>query len=422
MVNHGLIYIVAVCILGFCIAWADGANALANIMSTTIGSKSTSVRTAMIIAALFVCLGALLGGTHITSTIREGIINNGLFVNSPKILIFGMLAILAASSSWTFFCSFIGMPISITESTVGAVIGFGVLVLGVHAVYWTKILSILTSWFLAPIIGAFLAYWIFVAIRTLILAADDPYKSAQQSSPIFFFLVGIVLSVLVILKSLNHFHPKHMSALTDFLIIISTGIVMAIVGKLSFLLYQLPENPRRHQRYEIVEKMFSLLMIFTACAIAFLLGSNDISITVGPISMVAGFVKNGNIISTATDHVPLWTILLACSGVVLGLWINGRKVIETVGDRITALTPTRAFAATFSAVMIVTITTSIGIPVSVTQILVGAVFGVGLARGIGALNLNVIRHIILSWFVTVPAAAILSMLVFDLLRFLFKLS
>jgi PiT family inorganic phosphate transporter len=422
MVYHGFIYIIAVCILGFFIAWADGANGLANIMSTTIGSKSISIRTAMIIATVFVCLGAFLGGAQITSTIREGIINTSLFTSTPKVLVFGMLAILAASSFWTFFCSLIGMPISITEATVGSIIGFGAIALGPHAVYWSKILYILVSWCIAPVIGALLAYWIFVVIRTLILAADDPYKNALKFSPIFFFLVGASLGIMIILRSLDHFHYTGISHFERFLIVCITGGCMAILGRALCYLYPLPENPRRYQRYEIVEKIFALLMVLTACAVTFLLGSNDISITVGPISVVADFVKNHGSAITAANHlgVPIWAIVLACAGVVLGLLISGRKVIETVGSRITALTPTRAFAATFSAVLIVIITTNIGIPVSVTQILVGAVFGVGLARGIGALNLNVVRHIILSWFVTVPASAILSVVLFDLLRFTFK--
>jgi len=415
--EYGFAFVIGACLIGLIMSWGVGANDLANIMSTTMGSKAITVRQAMIIAVIFEFAGAFLGGVHVTNTIRSGIINTAFFNHTPDLLILGMIATLLASMVWIIFASFVGMPVSITNAIVGALVGFGAVVLGVHGVHWHKVWLIVLSWVGSPLIAGMVAYWLFILVRVSILSARDPVRNVRRYLPIFFFLVGIVLAIMIVLRDLAHFGIQ-LNNIQRYLIIIIIAVLITIVGTWLTRRIILPENPKRYQRFEYVEKLFGVLMAFTACAMVFAHGSNDVAIAMGPVAAVVSIVKHGGDVAMQ-DPLSLWTMLLGCVGVVIGLFMYGRKVIVTVGSGITALTPSRAFAATIAAACAVILSTSGGIPVSATQTLVGGVFGVGLARGIGALNLNVIRNIFLSWFITVPAAALLAILFFDLMRWRF---
>lgn len=398
-------------------AWGVGANDLANIMSTTMGSRAITVRQAMLVAVVFEFAGAFLGGMHVTNTIRSGIINTALFAGHAEVLIYGMIAVLLASMVWMLFASYIGMPVSITNAIVGALVGFGAIVLGMHAVHWKTVGLIALSWVCTPIAAGVGSYWLFTLVRRLILATRDPLKSSRRYMPLYFFMVGVVLSIMTVLKDIVRF-GYHPDGLHQFLIIIATSFIILIIGMFLCSKITLPENAKRYQRYEYIEKKFGILMAFTACAMVFAHGSNDVAIAVGPVAAIYSIVMhNGSLLMS--DPIPLWIMFMGCMGVVTGLFMYGRKVIATVGRSITSLTPSRAFAATFAAAVAVIVSTGSGIPVSATQTLVGGVFGVGLARGIGALNLNVIRNIFLSWFITVPAAAILAILFFNILQWMF---
>jgi len=397
--------------------WGVGANDLANIMSTTMGSKAITVRQAMLIAIVFEFAGAFLGGVHVTNTIRSGIINTALFADHAEILVYGMIAVLLASMAWMLFASYIGMPVSITNAIVGALVGFGAIVLGVHAVHWKTVGFIALSWVCTPIAAGVGSFWLFTLVRRLILATNDPIRSSRRYIPLYFFMVGVVLSIMTVLKEIVRF-GYHPGGWQQFVIVIIAACIILILGMFLCRQIVLPENPKRYQLYEYIEKKFGILMAFTACAMVFAHGSNDVAIAVGPVAAIYSIVvHNGSLLMK--DPVPLWIVFMGCMGVVIGLLMYGRKVIATVGKKITSLTPSRAFAATFAAAVAVIISTSSGIPVSATQTLVGGVFGVGLARGIGALNLNVIRNILLSWVVTVPATAMLAILFFDVLQWMF---
>ena len=414
--EYGLIFFISACVIGLFMAWGVGANDLANIMSTTMGSKAITVKQAMIIAVIFEFAGAILGGTHVTNTIRNGIINTSLFTNNPEILVYGMIATLLSGMVWMLFASYVGMPVSITNTIVGALVGFGAVVLGVNAVHWKTVGIIAVSWVCIPIVAGVASYWLITIIQRLILSTRDPVKSAWIYMPIFFLLVGTVLAMMTVMKDLARF-GYHPDGLHKLMIVFGTALIIMFFGL--YLCKQIPlqKNLKRYKQFKYVEKMFGVLMAFTACAMVYAHGSNDVAIAVGPVAAVYSIVKNhGSIL--LQDSFPLWIMVMGCVGVVVGLFMYGHKVIATVGKGITALTPSRAFAATLAAASAVIISTSAGIPVSATQTLVGGVFGVGLARGIGALNLNVIRNIFLSWFVTVPAAALLAILFFNIINWL----
>ncbi|HHS3139227.1 TPA: inorganic phosphate transporter [Legionella pneumophila] len=412
--DYSIYLLFAALILCFLMTWGVGANDLANVMSTTMGSKAVTVRQAMLIAIIFEFAGAFLGGEGVTETMRDGIINTSQLSNEPLILIEGMLCVLFACTIWMNLASYLGVPVSITNALVGSMVGFGTIVLGPDAIHWNQVARIAIGWVSSPLISGITAYALFISIQQTIFVKSNPLTKAKLYIPIYLFLIGFILSFITVFKGLNHF-DIHLNLKQDLAVTLATNIIITILGMI--FIKRIPEyhKIRRRERFIQVEKYFAVLMAMTACAMAFAHGSNDVALAVGPLSIVHSLVMHSNQIFDA-DNYPSWIILLGCVGVVTGFLMYGRKVIETVGSSITALTPSRAFAATLSAATTVVVATSTGIPVSATQTLVGAVLGVGLARGIGALNLIVIRNIFMSWVLTLPAASMLTILSYKLLH------
>ena len=392
-------------ILAFFMSWGVGSDDLANIMSTTMGSKALSVKKAIAIAIIFEFAGAFLGGSGVTETMRNGIINTERLLHSPKIFIEGMLAVQLAGTLWINLTSYLGLPVSITNAVVGSIIGFGALVLGVHAVHWQQVGYIALSWVTSPCLSGITAYVLFSSIQQLILGQRNPLRQAKYYLPVYLFLVGMVLSFFIVFKGIHHFNIE-LSLGQNLLITLATSLLILLAG--IFIILKIPHSKfmNRHTAFLHIEKAFGVLMGFTACAMVFAHGSNDVAIAIGPFVAIRGIIAHMGGAANATG----WMTLIGTTGVTIGFLLCGRKVIQTVGHGITALTPSRAFAATLAAAMTVVFSTSIGIPVSATQTLVGGILGVGLARGIGALNLVVIRNIFMSWIVTIPAVSLLSIL------------
>lgn len=417
--EYGLVFIIIACLVGLWMTWGVGANDLANIMSTTMGSKALSVRQALIIAIVFEILGAFLGGIEVSETVRGGIIDLKSVAAHPVLLVYSMLAVLLAGATWITTASMRGMPVSITQAIVGALVGVGAMSLGFNAVEWHNVGYIFISWVASPSIAGLIAFVLFISIRETILAVEEPVKAAKLIIPIYFFLIGVVLSIMTVLKALAHFHI-HMNQLVKLAVVLGTAFIIALGGVEAMRHVHRYARLNRHTQFQYIENLFSVLMAFTACAMVFAHGSNDVAIAVGPVISVISTVLTGSPMYDGT--VLTGVVFMGCLGVVLGLFMYGRKVIETVGNGITMLTPSRAFAATFAAASTVVGSTTLGIPVSATQTLVGAVFGVGLARGIDALNLTVMRNIFLSWALTIPLTAGLATFYFYLLGRVFGAS
>lgn len=416
--DYPILYLFLAIILCFLMTWGVGANDLANVMSTTMGSKAVTARQAMLIAVLFEFAGAFLGGTGVTETIRDGIINTSQLSNQPQVLIEGMLGVLLACTIWMNLASYLGVPVSITNALVGSMVGFGSVVLGHSAVHWNQVYHIAIGWVTSPLIAGITAYLLFFSIQQSIFIKNDPLEKAKLYIPIYLFLIGSILSYVTVFKGLTHFNI-HLNFKETLLVTLLTSISITIIGMI--FIRRIPEKPnmKRRERFLQVERYFAVLMAMTACAMVFAHGSNDVALAVGPLSIVHSLVTNTHQPLGASNY-PSWIILFGCVGVVSGLLMYGRRVIETVGSAITALTPSRAFAATVAAATTVVVATSMGIPVSATQTLVGAVLGVGLARGIGALNLIVIRNIFTSWILTLPAASLLTIMSYRLLHALLR--
>jgi PiT family inorganic phosphate transporter len=414
--DSSIIYLSIAIVLCFMMTWGVGANDLANVMSTTMGSKAVTAKQAMLIAIIFEFAGAFLGGNGVTETMRDGIINASQLSGQPLIMVEGMLGVLLACTVWMNLASYIGVPVSITNALVGSMVGFGAVVLGTDAIHWNQVGHIAISWITSPVISGITAYFLFISIQQTIFVKRNPLAKAKLYIPIYLFLVGSILSFITVFKGLNHF-DIHLNFKQNLAVTLATSIAITVIGMI--FIRRIPEPPRirRRERFIQVEKYFAVLMAMTACAMAFAHGSNDVALAVGPLTIIHSLLMHSHQ-TFGADNYPAWIILLGCFGVVTGLLMYGRKVIETVGSAITALTPSRAFAATLSAATTVVVSTSTGIPVSATQTLVGAVLGVGLARGIGALNLIVIRNIFMSWILTLPAASILTILSYKIFHWL----
>ncbi|NRA19998.1 MAG: inorganic phosphate transporter [Oceanospirillaceae bacterium] len=415
--QHGDVIIILACIFGFFMAWGVGANDVANAMGTSVGSKALTLKQAIMIAIVFEFAGAYLAGGAVTATIRKGIIDPTILSGSPELLIFGMMAALLAAAIWLLVATYYGWPVSTTHTIVGAIVGFAAVGISPDAVNWGKVAKIVASWVVSPVTAGFLAFFLFRTVQRLVLDTKNPFENAQKYVPYYIFLVGFIIAMVTFTKGLKHI-GLDLSFGNSALISFAFAFITMIVGKI--LLSRIKEDKEADKDYHFssVEKVFGVLMMFTACAMAFAHGSNDVANAVGPIAAIVGIVNAGGAVMQNTP-MPPWILLLGGAGIVTGLVMYGHKVIATVGKNITELTPSRGFAATLAAAATVVVASGTGLPISTTHTLVGAVLGVGLARGLAALNLNVIGTIFISWIVTLPAGAGLSIMFFFMFKGIF---
>jgi len=415
---YGTAMLILAVIFGLYMTWGIGANDLANAMGTSVGAGAVTVKQAICIAIIFEFLGAVLAGGHVTKTIRKGIIDPTSIVNNPEILVYGMLASLLAAAVWLMIASSKGWPVSTTHSIIGALIGFAIVGIGPDAVKWGKVGSVVMSWVISPAVGGTISFLLVISTRKLIFDTDDPLKNAKRYAPVYIFLVGFIISLVTMFKGLKHLNLE-LTTLQSFGAATLFGIFTASIGWIFIRKIKDDPTANRTFSYASVEKVFTPMMLFTACAMAFAHGSNDVANGIGPLAAVYSIISSGGEVMQSSA-LPIWILLLGGAGIVLGLITLGYRVMMTVGKKITELTPSRGFCAELAAATTVVLASRTGLPVSTTHILVGSVLGVGLARGIGALDLRVVLNIIISWLVTLPAGAIMAMLFFFTLKGIFS--
>jgi len=408
-----LIYIGLAALFGIFMAWGIGANDVANAMATSVGSKALTIRQAILVAAVFEFLGAVLAGGEVTSTIRQGIVDASHFSARPELLVYGMLASLLAAGTWLLIASRKGWPVSTTHSIVGAIVGFAAVGIGVEAVKWSKVGTIVMSWVISPVTAGIIAYLIFGSVQRLILRQEDPLAKAKRYVPYYIFFAAFTVTLVTILKGLSHV-GLNLSTGMSYLIATGIAISIAIVGGVAVRRIQPVRKRDKKQHFYTVERVFGVLMIVTACSMAFAHGSNDVANAIGPLAAVITVAQSGIVGSKAA--LPIWVLMLGGIGIVIGLATYGRQVIATVGEKITHLTPSRGFAAELAAATTIVIASGTGLPVSTTHTLVGAILGVGMARGIDAIDLRVVGRIFASWLITVPIGALLSIIFFFILK------
>ncbi len=407
------IYIGLAAAFGLFMAWGIGANDVANAMATSVGSRALTIKQAILVAAVFEFSGAVLAGGAVTSTIRKGIVDASLLSDTPELLVYGMLAALLAAGTWLLIASRRGWPVSTTHSIVGAIVGFAAVGIGVDAVQWGKVGTIVMSWVVSPVTAGFIAYLIYRSVHKLILTHEDPLSRAKRYVPVYMFLAAFTITLVTILKGLKHVGLT-ISLRDSYILAIAIAVGIALIGALVIRRIQPDPKIEKKQHFYTVERVFGVLMVLTACGMAFAHGSNDVANAIGPLAAVISVAQNG--IVGAEARLATWVLMLGGVGIVIGLATFGRHVIATVGKKITQLTPSRGFAAELAAATTIVIASGTGIPISTTHTLVGAVLGVGMARGIDAIDLRVVGRILLSWVVTIPAGAILAILFFFLFR------
>ena len=473
-INVEMILLALALLFGFYMAWSVGANDVANAMGTSVGSGALTLRQAVILAAILEFSGAFFVGSHVSETVRKGIIDAQSFNDEPMLLGYGMLAAMLAAAAWLQFASYYGWPISTTHSIVGAIIGFGVVVGGVSAVHWEKVGTIASSWVISPLLSGTIAFFLFSYIRGQVFDSARPVLKAKQLTPFLVFFVFSILSLVMVFKGLKNLHldlplPQALlmaagigliaAVLSHFLVkniqeipdeeetlppswSLSVGLgradkylkkalqsssadmqpeledILERVGRMKEDVKQQADSEMEVASYQKGERIFIYLQILSAGFVAFAHGANDVANAIGPLAAVINIVKTGTV--AMKSAVPAWVLALGGVGIVVGLATWGWRVIETVGKRITDLTPTRGFSAEFSAAITIVLASKLGIPISTTHTLVGAVLGVGLARGLEALDLRTVRDIVISWVVTIPVGAVLTILFFYILRLIFE--
>ena len=418
LINHyGLILIIITAAFGFIMSFGIGANDVANAMGTSVGSGTITPKQAVYIALVFEFLGAYLAGGEVAETIKSGVIASESFVGQPDVLILGMMASLFAAGVWLLIASEKGWPVSTTHSIIGAIVGFACVTVGTEAVQWSQFGGIVGSWFITPVIAGFVAFFIFISTQKLIFDTEKPLANAQKYAPFYAGVTVFIICVVTLDKGL-----KHVGLNLSYLQTLGLALLFALLSTVACFFYLRSKafiSRLQSGGFSGVEKVFSILMLITACAMAFAQGSNDVANAIGPLAAVVSIVDHGGVIEGKTIMAP-WILPLGAIGIAAGLAIMGHKVMSTIGTGITDLTPSRGFAAQFACAITVVLASGTGLPISTTQTLVGAVLGVGFARGIAALNLGVIRNIVASWIITLPAGAVLSIIIFYILSAIFR--
>ena len=466
-------------VFGFYMAWNIGANDVANAMGTSVGSKALTLVKAIIIAGVFEFAGAFLAGSHVTNTVRKGIVDISLFSemdNGARILMYGMLAAPLGAGVWLQLATYFGRPVSTTHSIVGAIVGFAIAAGGAYAVEWSKIWMIVISWVASPLMSGSIAAATFLAIQHLMFNVPDPVKGTKRWAPLFVFLVLAILTLVTLFKGLKNLHLD-MSFGSALLYASIIGFVGAGVGGVLLRRIRAPEaagggpvrmammaddlrSMVRHARrlrakateeatehvdslegsldalthlareseatistrpdFLYVEKVFAYLQILSACFVAFAHGANDVANAIGPIAAVVSLAGGGMEALSGKAPVPVWVLLLGGVGIVVGLSMWGWRIIKVIGEKITELTPTRGFSAEFAAATTIVLASRLGIPISTTHTLVGGVMGVGLARGLASMDPKVLRDIFISWLLELPVAAGLAAAFFFAIKWMFE--
>jgi len=414
MLAHSGMFIGFAAVVAFLMAWGIGANDISNAMGTSVGTKTLTVKQAIVIAIVFEFLGAYLAGGEVVSTIKDGILSPECAIPAQD-LVLGMISAMLSAGLWLIVATLFSWPVSTTHSIIGALVGFGVVASGIEAVQWGAFGGIVGSWVITPAIAGIFAFFLFVHIQRFIFCKFHPLKHAKKIAPYYVFLTVLIISVVTLDKGLKHVNIE-LTANESWLLGLGISIFAGIIAKILFGFLHFDQTLEAKKHYANVEKLFSVLMLMTACAMAFAHGSNDVANAIGPLASVAAILTSNGEMPAGELSFPSWVLLLGALGMVVGLATFGYKVMNTVGSGITALTPSRGFAAQLATAGTVVLASGTGLPISTTQTLVGAIMGVGLARGIAAINLNIVRNIVVSWVVTVPAGAFFAIIVYFIMK------
>ena len=404
--------LIAAVLIGLYSAINIGANDVANAMATSVASGALTIKRAVVVAGVCDVLGAVLVGSHVANTIRKGLIDPLQFSDRQTLFLFGMLAAVLGSALWVNIATYFKLPVSTTHSIIGGVVGFGLVSVGIAGIKWKVVLFVVLSWIISPVFGGIIAFTIFSIIKKFILSSKEPIAQTRKIGPFFAGMVGFILSLAVTFKGLKHLHLD-LPIIEALLISLCVGAGGFLFG--SFLLRRYKE--RDTDPYYQVEKMANPLQVLSASFQAFSHGANDVANAIGPVAAIVAVVQTQKVEMQVA--IPLWLLLIGGIGLAFGVYTWGYRVMETVGKKITSITPTRGFSAEFGTATTVLLCSRLGMPVSTTHVAVGNIIGVGLARGISAINLDVIKKIFSAWIISLPAAGLFTVAIYFILTILF---
>lgn len=415
--EYGAWFFAMALLFGLYLTWGIGANDVSNAIGTSVGSGALTVKQAIIIAGIFEFAGAVLAGGTVAFTIKSGIVDADVLSPTPELLIIGMLAALLAAAIWIMLATNFGWPISTTHAIIGALVGFGAAGIGTHVIKWDGLTEITLSWLVSPLISAMFAFILMRSVQWLVFESQDPLASARKWGPYYVFLAGYVVALVTLSQGLDNF-DLNLSLTQSQMGAVATGLLCAIIGMLMIRRVKADQAADRSFHFASVERVFAPMMVFTACAMAFAHGSNDVANGIGPIAAIIAMVETSSVAGSRTP-VPVWLLFAGGGAILVGISTYGYKVIQTMGTRITELTSSRGYCATLASATTVITASGLGLPVSTTHIAVGAVIGVGMARGISALDLRVLGNILVSWFITLPVTALLGAILYYLMKLTF---
>ena len=394
-------------IFGFYMAWNIGANDVANSMASAVGAKAITIRQAIFIAGILNIIGAVFIGSHVTQTIRKGIVSTDILTD-PQMALIGALSALLAAALWVSFATWKSLPVSTTHSIVGAMIGFGIMAGGFSVINWGKLGAVVLSWVISPVFAMVIGFLMFKTIVRFILSKKDPFSQALKLAPYFISVAFFVVILSFLFKT-----PlgKRLAVGTPLALLIALALALV----LGFVAVKILRKFIKKTNLSGEEEVFRKIQIGTSCYVALAQGANDVANAIGPLAVIYFLVKTGSV--GAKVPVPVFLLFFGGVGIACGIGMAGHRVMDTIGKKITTLTNTRGFSVDFAAATTVMLASKMGLPVSTTHAAVGGVMGVGLARGIEAVNFRIIFEIILYWILTVPAAAITSIVLFKILQF-----
>ena len=409
----GLIILIIAVVVGLYSAINIGANDVANSMATSVASKALTIKKAVVVAGIFDMLGAILVGAHVANTIRKGLVDPLEFVDTPELFVFGMLAAVLGSALWVNIATYFKLPVSTTHSIIGGVLGFGLVSVGAAGIHWNVVLLVVLSWIISPVFGAIIAFTIFSIIKKFIFSAETPIERTKRIGPYLTGMVAFILSLSIIYKGLKNLHLD-----LDFLEAVLISFFFGLLGYLAGYFILKRYKKKDSDPYMQVEQMANPLQVISACFQAFSHGANDVANAIGPVAAIFAVLQTSKV--EMSVGIPFWILLMGGGGLAFGVYVWGYRVMDTVGHKITTITPTRGFSAEFGTATTVLICSRLGMPVSTTHVAIGNIMGVGLARGISAINLNVLKSIFSAWVISLPAAGVFSIGIYFLLKLIFS--
>ncbi|KAI1719404.1 phosphate transporter family domain-containing protein [Ditylenchus destructor] len=401
-----------------------GANDVSNAFGTSVGSKVLTMKQAYILATIFEVLGAVLIGFSVTDTMRKHVVDINLYKEEPEVLLAGQVAILGGSSLYLILATICKLPVSSTQSVVGATMGFSILTKGMAGIEWMEIFQIVLSWFISPILSALVSSSIYLMVDFAVLRRKDPINCGLLILPLVYFIC-VVLNLIsatfhgseasdsdsftgIYIKSSGqgsmiswNVHSKELDdKMAD-----STSIFQKAAKKvLQFFHWFLPDRARKDDEKTL--KLFSSVQVVTACFAGFAHGSNDISNAIAPLTALWSIYREEDV--SQNQPTPIYIVLFGVTAICLGLWLFGHRVIGTVGQKMATIHPASGFSIEFGCAVTVLLASKIGIPVSTTHCLIGSIVAVGVLNSDEGVNWLIFRNIVLSWLVTLPASGLFA--------------